>query len=128
MHLINQMFFANQRIPGKAADHYAIIGSGLQFGFPGIWGSVVLELTPNGPGVRALRKEEQWTLKPIQDSTGARFRAKELFGSKDRWTYDLLANNCEHWARYIAYGTRKSEQVVGGALFALLIFLAWCDS
>ena len=39
--------------------------------------------------------------------------------------YDLLSNNCEHVARYIAIGEKRSTQVIGIAAVVLLLATIW---
>src|SRR5206468_10276551 len=102
-----------------AVQHYAIIGSSFSLGVVRTWGQVVLELMPDGPRVRSLGRDEVWQTEPIRDLIGARIRIRELTGSEQKHRYDAISNNCEHWARYIAFGESRSEQVSGIATAVL---------
>ncbi len=121
MYAASYLYLAKQWAPEKVVEHYAIIGPGRHLGFPRILGSLVLELMAGGPRVRHLGLNESWTLQPIQDVVGACKRIRELSRDWKRHEYDALGNNCEHWARYIASGVRRSEQVRGILIAGILV-------
>ena len=35
--------------------------------------------------------------------------------------FNLLGQNCEHFAKYVVYGTRRSDQVVGMAFLGVIV-------
>jgi hypothetical protein len=120
--------FAKQWSNEKLVEHYAIIDHHNSLRTLRGWGAVVLELIPGGLRIRQLQSDESWEQVPIADQTGARTRLLNSLRSPLRSHYVALSNNCEHWARSIAFGESRSEQVKGLALVAGLAFALYLVS
>jgi hypothetical protein len=102
------LFLVERRLANKPGRHVGIldVGNTFQQQRLGWWSSVVYQYGPTGITFEDLTA--YWTtIKPITDVAGAvsRFREARLAA------YDLVTNNCEHFARYVASGSRESKQV-----------------
>src|SRR2546426_758374 len=114
------MTLSSRHSPEKAVRHYAIVDWDDALGLIRHRGPAVVELMPDGPRVRRLMRGERWTHETIPNVHGARRRLLLLLRSPARLRYDPLANNCEHVARYVAFGGFRSEQVRGAITIVLL--------
>jgi hypothetical protein len=71
---------------------------------------IVVELKPAGLSFEPSETQSGWSPVVIAaDEAGAVARLREL--ATDGMTYDLVKNNCEHFARYVVTGKRESIQV-----------------
>ena len=115
------LYLVAQHLPEKGVDHYGILDIGNNFRFAIVHEPVVVHHPP--PAIRAdwLSTTGTWSIAGrIFDVAGARFRLRLALA---RANYDLLGNNCEHFARFIAYGKRESGQVQDAMVVAGLIGL-----
>lgn len=111
----------------KGVIHYAILDQGMRLFqilpqhpyFP----ARIIHLSPKGFQLEAYDEALGWTIvKKIEDEASAIQRTIEAAKNPD---YNLIGNNCEHFARYVADGKRESHQVqlvgVLGAIALLVI-------
>jgi hypothetical protein len=103
--------------PSKGVDHYVV-------GMTGTWplrverlGPTIVQLLPSGPNVAPWVQGQGWNVVGrAPDPARAIERLIATWGTR----FDLVNNNCEHFARYVVSGTRESQQVqVGVALVGL---------
>jgi hypothetical protein len=108
------------------ADHYGVLVAGKplsDFGIP-VSEPVIIHRTPD---IRAERAETtgvwEWVEEVPPDQTrSAVARALEEFDQPD---YYALTNNCEHTARYITSGEKRSTQVNRLVLVGLAGLVIW---
>lgn len=107
-------------------DHYGIMDVGNRLGQSqgAYFRPLVVHLGP--PAVRADWLEDLGSaqvLGRIYDEAGAIRRLNEAMQNPN---YSAFDNNCEHFARYIAYGKRESIQlqwaVIGVAAVGLILY------
>jgi hypothetical protein len=84
---------------------------------------VVIELLPGGRTIRPFDPRESWTREPVVDCRKARRRLWLVLRSSKRQHYNMLFNNCEHFARFVAFGEFRSPQVRGALTIAVLFGL-----
>ncbi|SRR5258706_14679275 len=108
------------------ADHYGVLVAGRPLSDFGIHGNepVIIHRTPD---IRAEWAEttgawEKVEEVPLHQTQFAVARALEEF---DQPHYYPLTNNCEHTARYITSGEKKSTQVNGVLWVGLVAFAIW---
>lgn len=127
--LSNGLYLIKQKcqLKGFLVDHYGILDIGNRLCLP-VNGNapVVIHQTP--PRVRTdwLDNTGQWDLMgQILDEPRAIARINKALEND---MYDLFGNNCEHFARFVASGSRESTQLQGIGLFigmlAIVIVLA----
>jgi len=112
---------ATTDIPNKLGEHYGILDIGNVLGGAPSGAPILYQLTPSGV-VGAPIDQELTIVDWIGDIDAARARFTQAL---QRPQYDLVTNNCEHFARYVAYGRRESSQVwiaaFGAALLTVLV-------
>jgi hypothetical protein len=117
------LYLVTQRSPAKGVDHYGVVDCGNHFGFPhySALDSVVFHQTPPRMRCDWVQYTGSWKLLDrIVDEAGARTRLLEVLANKPG--YHLIVNNCEHVARYVAYGKSESSQLTAGvALVGLTV-------
>ena len=109
--LIDGLHLLKQKSQAKGADHYGILDVGNRLRQPNVNGTqpVVIHQTPPSIRLDWLQNTGQWqVLGKITDEVAAIVRINEAAARPD---YDLFANNCEHFARYVATGTKESTQL-----------------
>ncbi len=119
--LQDALYLVVQHSPAKGVDHYGILDVGNNLGYPSALEPVVIHQSP--PAIRAdwLSTTGSWSIVGrIVDTAGGLLRLRSALASPN---YDLLGNNCEHFARYVACGRRESSQVQGALVVAGLIGL-----
>jgi hypothetical protein len=107
--LEDALYLVAQRSPKKGVDHYGILDVGNNLGYVAAPAPVVVHQSP--PAIRAdwLSVTGAWRVVwRIPDTAGALDRLRLALA---RPSYDLLGNNCEHFARYVATGKRESTQL-----------------
>ncbi len=121
LHLIKQPGIKNLEL-----DHYGImdVGNHLRYSQGAIFRPLVVHLGPPAVRVDWLQDlESVEVLGRIYDERGAIRRLNEAMRNPN---YDAFNNNCEHFARYIAYGRRESIQlqwfVIGAAAVGLFLY------
>lgn len=103
------------------ADHYGVLVAGnplMQFGIPS-YEPVIIHRTPE-MRVETAESTGAWQMVdevPPDQTYSAISRATEVFGEPG---WSVLNNNCEHTARYITSGEKKSTQVENFFAIALL--------
>lgn len=111
---------------GIPITHYGVLDVGNLLRHPAIDGThpIVIHQTP--PSIRAdfLGNTGSWSVKgKVDDIAGAIERIKEAIKNPN---YDLFGNNCEHFARFVAFGQKHSTQIFwGGAAVVALSALAF---
>jgi hypothetical protein len=120
------LYLVRQHSQEKRVDHYGIIDIGNRLRYPHAPQPVVIHQSP--PSIRAdwLQTTGAWAIVgKIEDEAGAIARVNQAATNP---AYDLLVHNCEHFARYVATGTRESTQVQGvvaiAGLVGLVVFLS----
>jgi len=111
------------QMKGVLVDHYGILDIGNRLNLQnGGWQPVVIHQTPPQIRIDRLQDTGDWkVLGKITDEPDALSRVNKAL---ENHMYDLFGNNCEHFARYVATGTRESTQLQTVALFVgLLAFL-----
>ena len=113
---------------GVRIEHYSVldIGNTLQHSQADGSHPIVIHQTP--PHIRAdwLANTGRWNVMGrVTDVPGATRRLNEAFTNPQ---YELFGNNCEHFARFVTEGTRRSDQIflagVGAvAVGALALYL-----
>lgn len=111
---------------GLAIDHHGLIDVGNVLGHPKVDGShpVVIHQSPPQIRVDWLRDTGGWqVLGKVIDLDGAKQRLRTAFQNP---SYDLFGNNCEHFARFVAFNQKYSSQVLWGTASAAAIgYLAY---
>lgn len=106
---------------GVRIDHFGILDVGNILQHPEVSGEhpIVIHQTP--PNIRAdwLSNAGRWNvLGHITDVAGAMQRLKAAFANPQ---YDLFGNNCEHFARFVAQGERRSNQIFWAGVSAVAV-------
>ena len=119
------LYLLKQSSGSKKVDHSAIMDVGNRSGrFPdSYFRPVVIHQSP--PSIRVVWLDEFGDydeIYRIEDEVGA---AKRLNQALENPRYDLLGNNCEHFALYVATGRRQSPQLQGFAIGVGLVALAY---
>jgi hypothetical protein len=110
------LYMVVQHSAQKGVDHYGILDVGNNLSYSAAPEPVIVHQSP--PGVRAelLSSTGPWrVIGQIVDYAGARARLQAALANP---RYDLLGNNCEHFARYVATGRRESRQLQSTLLVA----------
>ncbi len=122
------LYLVKQRSAGKSGvEHYGILNIGNRLGDQPAAKPVVYHNTP--PGLRAdwLHDTGTWTI--VGRITDEALGVARLRAAWANPSYDMLGNNCEHFALYVATGERKSPQVRSGvALVGIGIAVAVLSS
>jgi len=123
------LYLLTQESDGKSVDHYGILDAGNRLGIEEARFSrqpVVVHQRPPSIQWNWLRETGKWRVKgKIADEAMAKARIKKA--ARDP-LYRLFSNNCEHFARYVAYGIRESWQVqltvavLGTAFVSALVY------
>lgn len=103
------LYLLRQYSSAKGVHHFGILDVGNLLGYQVVRDHVVVHLTH--PTVRTdwLSATGQWeVLAQIKDVQGALARLRHALNHP---CYDVMFNNCEHFARYVATGVRESRQV-----------------
>jgi len=112
------LWFAKRYSREKGVWHFAVLDFSGWLVRGGIFGGVI-ELLPDGPSIREVSGSESWEfLEEIHDVAGALRRLRHALALPHLHTYSALGNNCESFARWIAFGRRESHQVRDGILLA----------
>jgi hypothetical protein len=116
------VYLAKQRSSYFVIEHYGVIvvGNSLltQIGFPKN-NALVFHLLDKGIQVDYLETSGNWEILGQVNETqisNSIWRLKFAFNNPN---YNLLSNNCEQFARYVAEGVKQSTQVQGAGLVAL---------
>jgi hypothetical protein len=118
------VYLVKQRSATKSVDHYGIldVGDRLALGRPWRAEPVVIHQTPPSIQVSCLRNTGSWqVLGRIANERAARERMR---AATQNSRYDLLGRNCEHFARFIATGVKRSTQIETAAIIATIALLA----
>jgi hypothetical protein len=121
--LADGLYFVRQYSREKGVDHYGILDIGNRRRAPGYSGTPVI-LHQLRPRIRAdrLHKTGTWqVLYKIDDEAAALKRVKIALSDPD---YALLRHNCEHFARFVAFGVRESKQLQAAGWLTGIITLA----
>jgi hypothetical protein len=123
----NGLYLVKQFLPQKGVDHYGILDVGNRLRRPWVPTAdqpVVAHQTPLGLRLDRLEGTGKWEIvSSIVDEAGARARIGIAATTPN---YDLFGNNCEHFARFVAVGERRSSQVLKAVGVAVgVAVLAW---
>jgi hypothetical protein len=118
----NGLYLVMRKSAEKGVDHYGILDRGNLMGNPNIrsFSSIVIHLMPSGLCADWFRDTEWCVIEKIADETGAIQRLREALS---RPTYNLIFNNCEHFARHVAGRKRESTQVQAAVAVASFVAL-----
>ena len=108
-HPTRGLFLARRYSSEKGVHHFGILDVGNHLGYEAAREPVMIHMV--SPHVRAewFSTTGHWDMfEPITDVPGAVARLQQALGLP---CYDLVFNNCEHFARYVATGVRESRQV-----------------
>ncbi len=107
------------KLKGYPVTHYGIIDIGNTLGVPEIDtrnGPTVIHQTPPRIRFEHMGGDVPWEITDrIADAAGARARIMEGLKTPE---YDMFRNNCEHFAKYVAYDNKVSGQVIAGVAVA----------
>ncbi|MDO8267443.1 MAG: hypothetical protein Q7T32_06375 [Moraxellaceae bacterium] len=112
LYLIKQEAVKN----GIKIDHYGILDIGNTLMHEAVDGShpVVIHQTPPRLRIDWLRDTGTWNIEGlITDLAGAKARIIEAARTPN---YDLFGNNCEHFARFVAFSKKNSTQIFWGTV------------
>ena len=118
------LYIATRAVDDKPGTHYAILDIGNVLARPGVFAPVLYELRPRLGLTVTTDLSRLKTARRIADESGAISRFEQGVADQD---YRLFTNNCEHFARFVAYGDRSSSQAfwLGAAgTIAAVAFLA----
>ena len=124
------LYFAVQRSAAKGFDHYGIVDIGNRRRAPSVDNLHPVVLHQRPPGITAdwLRDTGNWQLMHrIEDEAVALERLGIALTDP---AYPALRHNCEHFARWVAFGVWESKQlqVVGWiASLSMLVITAFND-
>lgn len=119
------LYLAVQPNPRKGVDHYAIVDIGNRLRDPDVpvaGAAIAYHLTR--PRLRRdfVGPRDRWRLMGrVRDELGAAERLRVAAGAP---LYNLLFNNCEQFARYVATGVRESKQLQTATAWTCLVALA----
>ena len=115
----------------KGVEHSAIVDVGNRLGLLPLrdvfrpHSAVLVHQTPPELAVEYLPEglDDEWkVVRQVNDVAGARARLRQ---EAVRRRYDLLMNNCEHFASAIATGQRESPQIRGVGILVGIGALIW---
>lgn len=105
------LYLVKRKGTEKGVDHYGILDIGNRTRNPHVQGGLpfVVHLMPAGFQADWLRPTDTWiVVEKVLDENNAAERLNEAWSRPE---YNLLVNNCEHFARYVATGISESKQV-----------------
>ena len=117
------LYLVAQKSEAKGVDHYGIMDIGNRIRHPGADGinPVIIHQTPPTIRIDWFQNTGVWrVLGAVADESFALQRLNAAFANPN---YDLFGNNCEHFARFVALGTRESTQVKAAVVVAGLAAL-----
>jgi hypothetical protein len=99
--------------------HWAVLASDSRLSFSNTSALTIVELNPEGLRVRVYDSDPAWCeIIKVSDVRSATRRLSHLLECPP--IYDLLSSNCETFARFVAVGEPKSEQIQSvGTIFAI---------
>ena len=106
--LARGLYMITMAIDNKPGTHYAILDAGNVLRRFGVTAPTIYHLRPEGL-VWTTDLGRVQTSQKIADEMGAVARFQDAL---TRPIYSLLTNNCEHFARFVAFGDRSSAQAV----------------
>lgn len=120
------VWLAKVHSPQMGVWHFAILDFRNRLIRTRFLGPGVVELVPEGLRLRELGNPERWELvAEVWDLEGARRRLRRALSLAAIRKYSALGNNCESFARWVAFGQHESLQVQGGlALVGLSVLVA----
>jgi hypothetical protein len=126
--LARGLYWITQRSLTKGVEHHAILDVGNCIGFPDVYPTspIIVHQTP--PSIRRdpFTGTLDWrVVMKIEDEPNSICR---LIAACENPLYNTAANNCEHFARYVATGKRESHQVRAVGFVGVLIGLAWASA
>jgi hypothetical protein len=119
------LYLVAQKSEAKRVDHYGILDIGNRICLPGADGinPVIIHQTPPTIRIDWFQNTGVWrVLGAVADEPFALQRLNAAFTNPN---YDLFGNNCEHFARFVALGTRESTQVQAAVVVAGLAALTF---
>ncbi len=102
------LYLITMAIENKPGTHYAILDAGNVLRRFGVTVPTIYHLRPEGL-VSTTDLSRVQSAQKVDDESGAVARFQEAL---TRPVYRLLTNNCEHFARFVAFGDRSSGQAV----------------
>lgn len=118
----NGLYLIRQKcqVKGVLVDHYGILDIGNRLRLP-VTNSLPVVIHQTPPRIRTdwLDNTGQWDI--LGQITDEQLAIARINKALENDTYDLFGNNCEHFARFVAMGTRESTQLQAMGLFAGLL-------
>lgn len=122
--LRNGLYLLRQKctVKGVLVDHYGILDIGNRLSLP-LGGNLPVVIHQTPPRIRTdwLDNTGKWDL--LGQITDEELAITRINKALEKDTYDLFGNNCEHFARFVATGTRESTQLQTMGLFVGLLAL-----
>lgn len=120
------LYLAKRRSPEKLVDHYGIIDIGNRALHPNVSPAYPAVYHINAAGLHwdyLAHAGGGWQLiGRIVDEAAAIDRIGQATANP---RYDLLQNNCEQFARWVAFGTKTSVQLQWAGFFLAVGLTAW---
>lgn len=115
------LYLVQQWRPDKGVTHVAVLDLGNSSGYAATAPSepLLIHLSPSGLQVERLHGTGQWSLMERAPDTHA--AVNRLLAAASNSRYNVLANNCEHFARFVVRGLPESPQLVGALVFTGLV-------
>jgi len=109
--LQNGLYLVKQRSAGKSVNHYGIldVGNRLNRSYINSMHPIVIHQTPPTLRTDWLRDTGNWSV--LGQITDESMAIQRIGFAAQNPAYDLFGNNCEHFARFVATGTRESKQI-----------------
>jgi hypothetical protein len=120
------LYLAKRPVFGsKVADHYGVIdiGNRLRYALPPALATTPVVIHQAADGLKAESLTGEWHVESrIADEAGAIRRIETAMATPN---YDLFGNNCEHFARFVASGTKESKQLQVVVLLGAAAVAMW---
>ena len=124
--LARGLYLAKRRSPEKLVDHYGIIDIGNRALHPNVSPTCPAVYHINAAGLHwdyLANAGDGWQLLGrIVDEEAAIERIGQASANQ---RYDLLQNNCEQFARWVAFGAKTSMQLQWAGLLVVAGLTAW---
>lgn len=106
------LYLVKQKSLDKGVDHFGVLDIGNRLGIPAVqfyWQPVVIHQTPPSLKIDWLQDTGMWQV--LGKITDEKMAVARVVQASKNPAYNLFGNNCEHFARFVATGSRASYQV-----------------
>lgn len=117
------LYLLKQKSEAKGVDHYGILDIGNRINHPQVdrRHPVVVHQTPPSIQIDWLQDTGVWSV--LGRITDEGYAIQRMMAAFENPIYDLFGHNCEHFARYVATGTKESRQLQAVGVIAGLVVL-----